>query len=124
VVSGWFALLALKGTPGAIVTRLNGEVVAALADRDAHAKFQLQGAEPVSLSPEQAKKFVSEEIKKYHDIIVKSGMPQIEVTAQQLAQACVDPGARLHRRRRTDRAHGGRQSGARRCAGDRARGRA
>jgi tripartite-type tricarboxylate transporter receptor subunit TctC len=78
VVSGWFALLAPKGTPAAIVTKLNSEVVAALADRDVRAKFQLQGAEPVSLSPEQAKKFVSEEIKKYHDIIVKSGMPQIE----------------------------------------------
>ena len=78
VVSGWFALLAPKGTPAAIVTRLNSEVVAALADRDVRARFQLQGAEPVSLSPEQAKKFVSEEIKKYHDIIVKSGMPQIE----------------------------------------------
>ena len=52
--------------------------MAALADRDVRAKFQLQGAEPVSLSPEQAKRFVSEEIKKYHDIILKSGMLQIE----------------------------------------------
>jgi tripartite-type tricarboxylate transporter receptor subunit TctC len=78
VVSGWFALLAPKRTPAAIVTKLNSEVISALADCDVRAKFQLQGAEPVSLSPEQAKKFVSEEIKKYHDIIVKSGMPQIE----------------------------------------------
>jgi tripartite-type tricarboxylate transporter receptor subunit TctC len=78
VVSGWFALLAPKGTPAAIVTKLNDEVVAALGDRDVRARFQLQGAEPVSLPPEQAKKFVSDEIKKYHDIIVKSRMPQIE----------------------------------------------
>jgi tripartite-type tricarboxylate transporter receptor subunit TctC len=78
VVSGWFALLAPAGTPAAIVTKLNSEVMAALADRDVRAKFQLQGAEPVWLSPEQAKRFVSEEIKKYHDIIVKAGMPQIE----------------------------------------------
>src|SRR5580704_12491116 len=73
VVSGWFALLAPKGTPGAIVTRLNREVVAALADRDVRSRFQLQGAEPVSLPPEEAKKFISAEIKKYHDIIVKAG---------------------------------------------------
>jgi tripartite-type tricarboxylate transporter receptor subunit TctC len=53
-------------------------VKAAHADREVRAKFQLQGTEPVWLSPEQAKKFVSEEIKKYHDIIVKSGMLQIE----------------------------------------------
>jgi tripartite-type tricarboxylate transporter receptor subunit TctC len=78
VVSGWFALLAPKGAPAAIVTRLNREVVAALADRDVRSRFQLQGAEPVSLPPEEAKKFISAEIKKYHDIIVKAGMPQIE----------------------------------------------
>jgi tripartite-type tricarboxylate transporter receptor subunit TctC len=78
VVSGWFALLAPAGTPTAIVTKLNSEVKAAQADREVRAKFQLQGTEPVWLSPEQAKKFVSEEIKKYHDIIVKSGMLQIE----------------------------------------------
>jgi tripartite-type tricarboxylate transporter receptor subunit TctC len=78
VVSGWFALLAPTGTPSAIVTKLNSEVKAALADGDVRARFQLQGAEPVWLSPEQAKRFVSDEIKKYHDIIVKSGMPQIE----------------------------------------------
>jgi tripartite-type tricarboxylate transporter receptor subunit TctC len=78
LVSGWFALLAPKGTPAAIVGKLNSEVAAALADREVRAKFQLQGAEPVSLPPEQAKKFISDEIKKYHDIIIKSGMPQIE----------------------------------------------
>jgi tripartite-type tricarboxylate transporter receptor subunit TctC len=78
VVSGWFALLAPKGTPAAIVGKLNREVVAALADREVRAKFQLQGAEPVSLPPDQAKKFIADEIKKYHDIIIKSGMPQIE----------------------------------------------
>jgi tripartite-type tricarboxylate transporter receptor subunit TctC len=78
VASGWFALLAPKGTPAAILGKLNSEVAAALADRDVRARFQLQGAEPVSLSLEQARKFVAEESKKYHDIIVKSGMPQIE----------------------------------------------
>jgi tripartite-type tricarboxylate transporter receptor subunit TctC len=78
VASGWFALLAPKGTPAAIVTKLNSELAAALADRDVRAKFQLQGAEPVSLSPDRAKKFVSDEIGKYRDIIAKAGIPQIE----------------------------------------------
>jgi tripartite-type tricarboxylate transporter receptor subunit TctC len=78
IASGWFALLAPKGTPAAIITKLNSEVAAALADRDVRAKFQLQGAEPISLPLEEAKKFVSDEGKKYHDIIVRSGMAQIE----------------------------------------------
>jgi tripartite-type tricarboxylate transporter receptor subunit TctC len=78
IASGWFALLAPRGTPAAIVTKLNSEVAAAVADRDVRAKFQLQGAEPVSLSLEETKKFLADESRKYHDIIVKSGMPQIE----------------------------------------------
>jgi tripartite-type tricarboxylate transporter receptor subunit TctC len=78
VVSGWFALLVPKGTPTAVVTKLNSELAAALADRDIRARFQQQGAEPLYLPPDQSKKFIADEIKKYHDIITKAGIPQIE----------------------------------------------
>jgi tripartite-type tricarboxylate transporter receptor subunit TctC len=78
VVSGWFALLAPKGTPAAIVARLNREVAAAVADHDVREKFELQGAEPISLPVDQTRKFIAEEIKKYHDIVVNAGIPQIE----------------------------------------------
>jgi tripartite-type tricarboxylate transporter receptor subunit TctC len=78
VVSGWFALLAPKGTPAAIVAKLNSELAAAVADPDVRAKFALQGAEAMSLPPDQAKRFISDEIKKYHDIVTKAGVPQIE----------------------------------------------
>jgi tripartite-type tricarboxylate transporter receptor subunit TctC len=78
VVSGWFALLAPKGTPAPIVARLNNEVKAALADPDVRARFQQQGAETDYLPPDQSAKFISDEIVKYHDIITKAGIPQIE----------------------------------------------
>jgi tripartite-type tricarboxylate transporter receptor subunit TctC len=78
VVSGWFALLAPKGTPPAIVAKLNGELAAAVADPEVRTKFQLQGAEALSLPPDEAKTFISAEIKKYHDIITKAGIAQIE----------------------------------------------
>ncbi|MBO0755272.1 MAG: tripartite tricarboxylate transporter substrate binding protein [Bradyrhizobiaceae bacterium] len=78
VVSGWFALLAPKGTPQSIVTKLNKELAAAVADPEVRAKFQLQGAEPISLPSDQAKTFIADEIKKYHDIITKAGLPQLE----------------------------------------------
>ena len=78
LVSGWFALLAPKGTPPAIVTKLNGALKAAVADPQVHAGFQRQGAETMYLSPDQSAKFISDEIKKYHDIIVNAGIPQIE----------------------------------------------
>ena len=42
------------------------------------ARFQQQGAEPIYLPPDQAKKFIADEIVKYRDIITKAGIPQIE----------------------------------------------
>jgi tripartite-type tricarboxylate transporter receptor subunit TctC len=78
VVSGWFALLVPKGTPADVVTKLNGEVKSALADPDVRARFQQQGAETLYLPPDEANKFIADEIKKYHDIITKAGIPQIE----------------------------------------------
>jgi tripartite-type tricarboxylate transporter receptor subunit TctC len=78
IVSGWFALLTPKGTPTEIVAKLNSEVKAALADNDVRAKFQQQGAEPIYLPPDQASKFIADEIKKYRDIITKAGLPPIE----------------------------------------------
>ena len=77
-VSGWFALLAPKGTPAPIVAKLNRELGAALADRDVRARFQTLGAEPVHLTPEEAKQFISREIKKYHDIVTTAGISPIE----------------------------------------------
>ena len=78
VVSGWFALLAPKGTPAAIVTRLNNELKAAVADPAVRARFAQQGAETVYLPPDQAQKFIADEIVKYRDIITKAGISQIE----------------------------------------------
>ena len=66
------------GTPDAIVAKLNNEVKAALADPDVRAKFTQQGAQPMHLSVDQSKKFISGEIGKYHNIIVNAGIPRIE----------------------------------------------
>ncbi len=77
-VSGWFALLAPKGTPAAIVTKLNDALKQAVADPQVHAGFERQGAETLYLSPDRAAKFISDEINKYHDIIVNAHIPQIE----------------------------------------------
>jgi tripartite-type tricarboxylate transporter receptor subunit TctC len=78
IASGWFALLAPKGTPAPIVAKLNSEVKAALADPAVRARFQQQGAETDYLPPDESKKFIADEIVKYRDIITKAGIPQIE----------------------------------------------
>jgi len=78
IASGWFSLMVPRGTPDAIVARLNNEVKAALADPEVRAKFTQQGAQPMYLPVDQSKEFVAHEIKKYHDIIENAGIPRIE----------------------------------------------
>jgi len=77
-MSGWFALLAPGGTPRAILEKLNKELAAALNDPTVRQSFERAGAERIALPLDQAKKFHIDEIKKYHDIIMKAGIPLVE----------------------------------------------
>lgn len=76
--SGWFALLAPRGTPKPIVAKLNQELAAAAADPAVRQRFLEQGAEPLVITPEEAAKFISAETAKWRDIITKAGIPVIQ----------------------------------------------
>ena len=78
VVSGWFALLAPRGTPPAILAKLNGALKAAVTDESVRARFAQQGAEAIYMTLDQSKQFIGDEIVKYHDIITKAGIAQID----------------------------------------------
>ena len=78
VVSGWFALSAPHGTPPAIVAKLNSALKAAVEDPAVRARFAQQGAEAIYMTLDQSKKFIADEIVKYHDIITKAGITQID----------------------------------------------
>ena len=75
--SGWFALMAPKGTPKPIVDRINRELAAAIADPAVRNRFVQQGAEPVSMAPQEAAKFISSEAGKWRGIITKAGIQVI-----------------------------------------------
>ena len=77
-VNGWFALLAPGGTPRPILERLNKEVNAALTDPATKAAFEKAGAEAIPMPLDAAKKFHTDEIKKYREIISKAGIERIE----------------------------------------------
>jgi tripartite-type tricarboxylate transporter receptor subunit TctC len=77
-VSGWFVMLAPRGTPRPIVTRLNAELNAALADPGVRERFTEQGAEPVILSPDELARFMASESTRWAEIIAKAGIPQIQ----------------------------------------------
>jgi tripartite-type tricarboxylate transporter receptor subunit TctC len=76
--SGWFLMLAPKGTPKPIVARLNHELNAAMEDETVRARVTEQGAELVVLSPEEIGKFIAAETIKWRDTIHKAGISQIQ----------------------------------------------
>ena len=73
--SGWLALLAPAGTPASIIATLHQQLAAAMADPSVRARLIELGAEPVISTPEELAKFMRAETEKWHDIIVKAGVP-------------------------------------------------
>jgi len=76
--SGWFTMLAPRGTPKPIIAKLSQELTAALSDPSVRVRFTEQGAEVVVFTPEELSKFIASEIVKWRDIIVKAGIQQIQ----------------------------------------------
>jgi tripartite-type tricarboxylate transporter receptor subunit TctC len=76
--SGWFMMLAPKGTPKPIVDKLNKEFTAALSDPAVQARFTEQGAEVLTATPEELTKLISSEIAKWRDIINKAAIEKIQ----------------------------------------------
>jgi tripartite-type tricarboxylate transporter receptor subunit TctC len=77
-VDGWFGLGAPAGVPSDILERLNKALNDALMDREVRASFEKVGAVPLGLSLDQARRFHSDEIAKYRDIINTAGIAKIE----------------------------------------------
>ena len=67
--STWVLFLAPAATPRDIVNRLSQETAKAIRSPDLKAKFELLGIEAVGNTPEQAGKFLDEEIVKWAKVI-------------------------------------------------------
>jgi tripartite-type tricarboxylate transporter receptor subunit TctC len=70
----WLAILAPAGTPAPVVTRLNSALNTALGSKDVAEKFQQQGFEPFITSPEEARKFLANEVQRYARLIKARGI--------------------------------------------------
>jgi tripartite-type tricarboxylate transporter receptor subunit TctC len=71
--TAWFGMLAPKGTPKNIVTRINSEVNKALAQPDVKEKLAQQGAVASAWTPEQFGDFIHNEIAKWGKVVKASG---------------------------------------------------
>ena len=65
----WTGLLAPRDTPGAILSRLHGEIVNILALPDVKEVLARQGAEPASSTPEQFAAYIKSELAKWAKVV-------------------------------------------------------
>jgi len=72
--STWVLFLAPAGTPRDIVNRLAAETAKAINESDIKDRFNQIGIEPVGNSPEQAAKFLADEIAKWAKVITTAGV--------------------------------------------------
>ena len=74
----WFALVAPKGTPEAIVERLNKETVRALADPALSKRMIEIGADPAPTSRAELKALIADEVVKWRKTIEDANLPKVE----------------------------------------------
>jgi tripartite-type tricarboxylate transporter receptor subunit TctC len=74
VASTWFGLSAPAGTPAPIVTRLNAEVLAALATPEVTARLIETGATPRRMSAPAYSAFVADEVRRWAAVVRAAGI--------------------------------------------------
>ena len=70
----WLGLMAPKGTPKAIVDKLNAEVNKVLSRADVKAAWAKQGAQPIIMSPAEFDTYLRADIDKWAKVIATAGI--------------------------------------------------
>jgi len=69
----WVGMVAPKGTPPAIVTRLNAEITKIVSRPDVRRDWAAQGAVAMTMTPDEFGKYISDDIVKWERIVKISG---------------------------------------------------
>ena len=69
----WLGVVAPKGTPPAIVTRLNAEITKIVSRPDVRRDWAAQGAVAMTMTPDEFGKYISDDIVKWERIVKISG---------------------------------------------------
>lgn len=70
----WFGVLAPKGTPREIVTKVHDAVVRALQDPDVRKHLIKGGADPIGSSPEEFAAYIRSETEKWDNVVRNTGI--------------------------------------------------
>jgi tripartite-type tricarboxylate transporter receptor subunit TctC len=74
VVVGWFGLMAPRGTPKALVDRLNAVTLQAVNSADVRQLLMNVGADPAPNSPDEFGRFLKREYERYGVLIKEAGL--------------------------------------------------
>jgi tripartite-type tricarboxylate transporter receptor subunit TctC len=69
----WLGIMAPKGTPSAVVDRLNAEIVKVLSQPQVKEEWGKQGATAMTMSPTEFEKYLNADIVKWERIVKLSG---------------------------------------------------
>jgi tripartite-type tricarboxylate transporter receptor subunit TctC len=73
-VDMWYGVLAPKGTPPAVVARLNKEIGAVLKQPEVARAFEAQGMVPAASTPEEFGALISKDAKRWADVVQRGGI--------------------------------------------------
>jgi tripartite-type tricarboxylate transporter receptor subunit TctC len=73
-VSAWISLLAPKGTPPAIVAKINQDIAKVLSDPDIQARYATFAYEPFKATPAEMVKLFENESRKFGEIVKRSNI--------------------------------------------------
>jgi len=69
----WLGVVAPKGTPPAVVNRLNAEIGKIVNNAEVRAEWAKQGASPMAMPPDEFSRYVAADIAKWEKVIKVSG---------------------------------------------------
>lgn len=72
-VNTWNAIFAPAKTPAAVIGRIHAEIMKTLAQPEVRERFAAIGVEPVSRSPQELERYVTEELARWARVVRESG---------------------------------------------------
>jgi len=73
-VTNWWGIVVPAGTPRSIIDRLHKELTAVVASTETKKRFETEGAEPLSMSPDEFGRFIAAETVKWARVVKDAGI--------------------------------------------------
>jgi tripartite-type tricarboxylate transporter receptor subunit TctC len=76
LVSNWYGVLSVGGTPEPVVKKLHAELMRAIASPDMRERLSAGGLEPAPVTPEQFRKDIAGQVERWKRVVKESGIRQ------------------------------------------------